>query len=150
VGSYSGLGIHSLFSIQQTFPGHFKNVLFVSVGVIDSATMKGIEEVDRVAATVEKALADYQELAHRMGFATAARMTLGTEVVDSAVELCSRIAREFPRSVFFASKLVFREEHWYQSILHNETAYSIQRRLQLAGLQTVVLPVRILPKRRSA
>lgn len=150
VGSYSGLGIHSLFSIQQTFPGHFKNVLFVSVGVIDSATMKGIEEVDRVAANVEKALADYQELAHRMGFATGARMTLGTEVVDSAVELCGRIAKEFPRSVFFASKLVFREEHWYQSILHNETAYSIQRRLQLAGLQTVVLPVRILPKRRSA
>jgi hypothetical protein len=125
-------------------------MIFVSVGVIDSATMKGIEEVDRVEATTLKALADYQELAHRMGFATGARMALGTEVVDSAVELCRKLVKEFPRSVVFATKLVFREEHWYQSILHNETAYSIQRELQFAGLQTVVLPVRVLSQRKSA
>jgi hypothetical protein len=28
--------------------------------------------------------------------------------------------------------------------LHNETAYSIQRRLQFAGVAMVVLPVRVL------
>ncbi|HET6923617.1 MAG TPA: APC family permease, partial [Anaeromyxobacteraceae bacterium] len=35
VGGYGGLGIHALLSVQQLFPGHFKNFVFVSVGVID-------------------------------------------------------------------------------------------------------------------
>jgi hypothetical protein len=29
-------------------------------------------------------------------------------------------------------------------VLHNETAYQIQRRLQFAGLNAMVLPVRLL------
>src|SRR6185436_7601863 len=54
------------------------------------------------------------------------------------------VAKEFPRALFFAGKLVFEQEHWYQRLLHNETAYQIQRRLQFAGLNAMVLPVRLL------
>jgi hypothetical protein len=71
-------------------------------------------------------------------------------VVETAVELCQEIAKEFRQPIFFASKLVFQEERWYQSLLHNETGYQIQRRLQLLGLPTVVLPVRVLKRRRAA
>jgi hypothetical protein len=31
-------------------------------------------------------------------------------------------------------------------VLHNETAYAIQRRLQFAGLNAMVLPVRVLER----
>ena len=54
------------------------------------------------------------------------------------------MAREFPRSIFFAGKLIFEEERWYQKLLHNETAYQLQRKLQFAGLNAMVLPVRVL------
>jgi hypothetical protein len=33
---------------------------------------------------------------------------------------------------------------WWDRLLHNETAYQMQRRLQFAGLPMVVLPVRVL------
>jgi len=145
VGSYSGLGIHSLLSIIQLFPGQFQNMIFVSIGVIDSATMKGVDEVDHVAQRTKDELAKYVDLAQRLGFASDYRMCLGTEVVDAAEDLCKQIAREFRRPIFFTSKLVFREERWYQRILHNETPYQMQRRFQFAGLPMVVLPVRILP-----
>ena len=46
--------------------------------------------------------------------------------------------------MFFAGKLVFQRERWFQRLLHNETAYQLQRRLQFAGLNAMVLPVRIL------
>jgi hypothetical protein len=46
--------------------------------------------------------------------------------------------------MFFAGKLIFQSEQWYQRILHNETAYQLQRRLQFMGLNAMVLPVRML------
>jgi amino acid transporter len=143
VGSYAGLGVHALLTLQRLFPGHYRNIVFMSVGVVDAATMKGVEEVDRVRERTEASLRQYVDLAHRLGFAAVARLAVGTEAVAEVEKLSLEVSREFPRSVFFAGKLIFKEERWYQRLLHNETAYSIQRRLQFAGLNAMVLPVRV-------
>jgi len=144
VGAYSGLGIHQLLTIQRLFPGHYKNFVFLSIGVIDSATMKGVEEVEAVRAQTEQNLKRYVDLARRLGLAADYRMAIGTEAVAEAERLCVEVSREFPRAIFFAGKLVFEQERWYQRLLHNETAYQLQRRLQFAGLNAMVLPVRVM------
>jgi amino acid transporter len=149
VGGYSGLGIHCLLTVQRLFPGHFNNFVFVSVGVIDSATMTGVEEVDQVRERTERGLRKYVDLAHRLGLAAEYRMSVGTEAVAEADRICREVARDFPRGIVFAGKLVFERERWYQRLLHNETAYELQRRLQFAGLNTMVLPVRVLEAARS-
>ena len=143
VGGYSGLGIHSLLAVQRLFPGHFKNFVFVSVGVIDSASFVNVQAVDEVRARTAAGLRRYVELAAGLGLAADARMAVGTETVAVAADLCGQIAREFPRALFFAGKLIFERERWYQRVLHNETAYQLQRRRQFAGLNAMVLPVRI-------
>jgi len=143
VGGYGGLGVHALLAVQRTFPGHFANFVFVSVGVIDAATMKGVEEVERLRARTEESLRGYAELARRFGLAADFRMAVGTDVLDEGEEVCAGVAADYPRSVFFLGKLVFREETFFQRLLHNETAYQLQRRLQLAGLSAMVLPVRV-------
>jgi amino acid transporter len=150
VGAYGGLGIHALLTVQRIFKSYFKNFIFVSVGVVDSATMKGVVEVDRVRLQTEHALQRYVALAHRLKLAADQRMAVGTEAVAEAERLCVEIAREFQNAVFFAGKLVFEEERWYQRVLHNETAYQIQRRLQFAGLNAMVLPVRVLAEQAAA
>jgi amino acid transporter len=144
VGSYAGLGIHSLLSIQRLFPNHFKNIVFASVGVVDAATFKNVEAVDEVRERTEESLRQYVQFAHGLGLPADYRMDVGIEAVQAAEDLCRRVAKEFPRSIFFAGKLVFEEERWYQKILHNETAYQLQRRLQFAGLNAMVLPVRVI------
>jgi len=63
VGNFSGLGIHSLLTVMKLFPRYFHNVVFMSVGVVDSATFQGVEEVDRVRDQTEEALKRYVELA---------------------------------------------------------------------------------------
>ncbi|MEK7656718.1 MAG: amino acid transporter, partial [Elusimicrobiota bacterium] len=68
---------------------------------------------------------------------------LGTETIDTLEEAIIELSREFPRMIVFTGKLIFREQRWYQSILHNETASALQRRLQFNGVQVVVLPVRV-------
>jgi amino acid transporter len=143
VGSYAGLGVHALLTLQRLFPNHYKNVLFLSVGVVDAATMKGVEEVDRVRGRTEASLRQYVDLARRLGLAADYRLAVGTEAVAEVERLAREVSQEFPRSVFFAGKLIFQEERWYQRLLHNETAYSLQRRLQFAGLNAMVLPVRV-------
>jgi amino acid transporter len=144
VGSYGGLGVHQLLTVQRTFPGHFKNFVFLSVGVVDAAAMKGVEEVDRVRLRTQTALEQYAQLARRLKLAAEYRMDIGTEAVGVAEKLCLEVARDFPRAVFFAGKLVFQRERWFQRLLHNETAYQLQRRLQFDGLSAMVLPVRVL------
>src|SRR4051812_32356334 len=139
VGGYSGLGIHSLLTVLKIFPRHFHNVVFMTVGVVDSASFQGVEEVDRVRAQSEEAMARYVEQAQRMGLPAEGRVAMGTEAVSACVRLARDIASDYQRSVFFAGKLIFERERWYDRFLHNETAFAIQRRLQFAGLPMVVL-----------
>jgi len=144
VGGYGGIGVHALLTIQRIFPGHYRNFVFVSVAVIDAATMKGLEEVERVRSDAERSLKEYVSLAHRFGIAADYRLAVGTDVLDEGTEVCSTIAREFPRSVFFLGKLIFERERFFQRVLHNETGYQLQRRLQFSGLNAMVLPVRVI------
>ena len=144
VGGFSGLGIHSLLTVIKLFPRYFANVVFMSVGVVDSATFHGVEEVDRVREETEGALAKYVDLARGMGIPSEAKMSMGTEAISACEKLAGEVAKEYERSIFFAGKLIFERERWWDRLLHNETAYQIQRRLQFAGLPMVILPVRVL------
>jgi len=144
VGGYGGMGVHALLSIQRLFPGHFRNFVFVSVAVIDAAKMTGLEEVERTRADAEAALKQYVALAHRFRLAAEYRVALGTEVLNAGVEVCEQVARAYPRSVFFLGKLIFERETFFQRLLHNETAYQLQQRLQFSGMNAMVLPVRVI------
>jgi hypothetical protein len=79
-----------------------------------------------------------------MGWAADSDSRLGAEAVSELEGLCREVHLRFPRSVFFAGKLIFREERWWQRALHNETAHAVQRRLEFDGLTMVVLPIRML------
>src|SRR5206468_2439333 len=96
-----------------------------------------------VRTHTDDSLRRYVSLSRRLGLSAESRMAVGTEVVQTAEDLCVGIGGEFPRAIFFAAKLIFEREHWYQRLLHNETAYQLQRRLQFDGLNAMVLPVRV-------
>jgi amino acid transporter len=150
VAKYGGLGVHSMLSIQRTYPGYFSNLVFVSVAVHDSGTFKGAAEVDAQRLQVEETLKKYVALAKSLGWNSSYRMAEGLDAVYEASRLCIRIADEFPRVVFFAGKLIWKRETWIQKILHNETAYQVERRLHWKGLAMAVLPVRVGDDARSA
>jgi len=143
VGGYNGLGVHSVLTIWRMFPKDYPQIVFMSVGVVDSANFKGTEEVEHLQQETRKSLEAYVSLANRMGMAATTRVAIGTDAVDEAEKLCSLVSREFPRSTFFSGKVVFQKEKWYHWLLHNQTAYAIQRRLEWLGLPMIVLPVRV-------
>jgi len=63
--------------------------------------------------------------------------------VQELEDLCTDLVKEFRRSVVFAGQLVFQRENLLTRTLHHETAFSIQRRLQFAGIQVIVMPIRV-------
>jgi amino acid transporter len=143
VGGYSGLGVHTLLNSLRFVPNHFKNVIFISVGVVDSGNFKGVEAMEDLRAHTEDSLEKYVDLARRLGLPSRAYMSIGTDVVDELEQLCRVVHRDYPGAVVFAGQLVFQRETWYGKLLHNQTAYSLQRRLQWDGVPMVILPTRV-------
>ncbi|HKF42480.1 MAG TPA: APC family permease [Thermoanaerobaculia bacterium] len=149
VSGFSGLGVHTVLAVQNLFPRQYKNYLFVSVGVIDSSHFKGEAEIEALKKQTIDDLQKYVDFAHRLGFRAEYRYAIGTEAVEQVVELCESIREEFPRAIFYLGQLVFENDRFYYRLLHNETAFAIQRRLQFAGLQAIVLPIRVLQPREK-
>ncbi|MDD4050275.1 MAG: APC family permease [candidate division Zixibacteria bacterium] len=143
VSGFSGLGIHTLMNVFRVFPDQFKNIVFLSVGVIDSGEMKGAEQIQQLRTNTEESLQKYVKVATYLGIPSTYRLALGTDVVDEAVGLCCDVSKDFSRTTFFAGQLVFQHESWFHRLLHNQTAFSIQRRLLWEGKTMVVLPVRV-------
>jgi amino acid transporter len=150
VESYAGLGIHTLLSIQRLFPRHYKNFVFVSVGLVDSGRFKGVQDVQALENKVRENLERYVTLATRMGYYAEYRYTLGTDLIEQLEHLCLDLVKEFRRTVVFAGQLVFQRENLFTRSLHHETAFSIQRRLQFRGVQVIILPIRVWERSRAA
>ncbi len=143
VGGYGGLGRHALLTLLRMFPDHFKGVVFCSVAVIDSGVFKGIEEVHEHERRVQHALDKYVLYARWLGLPAESAFATGMEVAVDAEKLATEVIGRYPKALFVAGQLIFEEETFVTRVLHNETAFMIQRRLQHAGVPMVVLPVRL-------
>ncbi|HEU4724959.1 MAG TPA: APC family permease [Candidatus Eisenbacteria bacterium] len=143
VESYSGLGIHTFLWIHRLFPEQFKDFVFVSVGVVDSAQFKGVQELGALEARVREDLEKYVYLARRLGCYAEYRYALGTDVTEELEGISTAIAGEFPAPTVFAGRLVFERETLLTRFLHDQTAYALQRRLLFHGIPVIILPVRV-------
>jgi len=143
VNSYNGFGVHTLLSIIRNFPGLYKNFIFLSVAEVDVGSFKGSDAVGNLTRCTSCDLEKYVELARKLGFPAASRFDLGTDIVQTATNLCEATAKEFPHSTVFAGQSVFRQPNLLHKLLHNETAFAIQQELRWRGITTVILPIRI-------
>jgi len=143
VNGFNGFGVHTFLSIIRSFKNLYKNFVFVSVGEVDVGSFKGTEAVSCLENSTCDALRKYVDLARRLGFAADFRIELGTDIVQTASEIIEKVTKEYPDSTVFAGQAVFRQPSIIHRLLHNETAFAIQRELRWKGITTVILPIRI-------
>jgi Amino acid permease len=143
VGGYGGLGRHALMTLLRMFPGHFRGVVFVTIGVVDSGVFKGADELNALEGRARAVLARYERFGRSLGLATASRYAIGTEVTLEAERIARELFQEYPQALVVAGQLIFREDSLWNRILHNETAFLVQRRLQRLGIPMIVLPIRV-------
>ncbi len=147
VNGFNGLGLATLTSIANLFPGQFRNVVFISVGEVDSALFKGPDELEQLEVRIADDLLEYCQLAEDLGFHAELRAAIGTDVVMELRRLCFEVVREFRHSVVFAGQLVFGKDQsgFMARFLHNHTALDLLQSLQAQGLSLLILPVRVTP-----
>src|SRR5204862_5181576 len=90
-------------------------------------------------------LEEFVRMGERLGFYAEYRYALGTDLILELEGICLDLVKEFRKPVVFAGQLVFQRENLFTRSLHHETAFSIQRRLQFNGVQTVILPMLEFP-----
>jgi amino acid transporter len=143
VANYDGIGIHTVLNVFRSFPNHFKNIVFISVGVIDSGGFKGGDSVEALEAQTTATLKRYCSLATTLEMPSTYKLAIGTEAVAEAEKVCRQVMAEFPVVTFVGGKIIFAREKWFQRFLHNETALAIQKRLYWMGATMVVLPAKL-------
>jgi amino acid transporter len=145
VSGFNGLGLATLLAVTKLFKDEFRNVIFIGVGEVDSALLKGPEEVKALERRMSDDLQEYCQIASDLGLHPELRAGLGPDVVLELRRLCLQVAHEFPHIVFFAGKLIFSDEveGFIGRFLHNHTALEVQNWLQLYGFSLVILPVRV-------
>jgi amino acid transporter len=145
VSGYNGLGLATLIAVTQLFKDQFHNVVFIGVGEVDAALLKGPEEVHELETRMSEDLKEYCQFATDLGLHPELRAGLAPDVVVELRRLCLEVAHEFPHVVFFAGKLIFSDEMegFIGRFLHNHTSVELQNWLQLYGYSLVILPIRV-------
>ena len=127
---------------QQPQPPDFKDFQARPGGT--STSLNIVNGVVQMTASATFELGATREGTFTLG---PAKLAVGTDVVDELEGLCLSVARKFPKARFFAGQLMFQRDVWYQHLLHNYTAFALQRRLHWQGLSTVIVPTRIFAPR---
>ena len=143
VGKNRGLGMYALKWLNELFPGHFRNFIFVSVGEVDAESYGGKGALRSLQYQIENSLRYYVNYCHSQGWAATSYAAYGTDVEEELEKLIVRVTTDYPHSVCLSSKLIFDNESWLISWLHNHTAIAMQRRLHLREIQMIVTPIKI-------
>lgn len=143
VNGYNGLGLHTLLGAVRMFGGGFRRFVFVHIGVVDAGNFKGADEVERLRTHAAAECARYVTFVQSRGGEAAAVTAIGHEIIAELEKLLPDLTASFPDAVFFGGQLVFERETFFTRLLHNYTAFALQRRLFLRGLPCAVVPIRI-------
>ena len=143
VGGSSATGMHTFLWVQRLFPGVFKNFVFASVGEIDTEEFSDENRWHALKRDTKASLRQYVDFCAARKLPATYYHDYGTDVIDTVSRLTERIAADFPHCVFFAAKLIFERENYATNLLHNQTAYMIQKRLHNKGQNLIIMPMKI-------
>ncbi|MGB4947784.1 MAG: APC family permease [Candidatus Competibacter denitrificans] len=143
IGKNRGLGMYALKWLNEVFAGHFKNFIFLSVGEVDAESYGGKGALRSLQYQIENSLRYYVNYCHSQGLAAMSRAAYGTDVETELEKLVIGVVADYPNAVCLSSKLIFENESWLISWLHNHTPLAMQRRLHLREIQMIVIPIKI-------
>ena len=138
-----GSGMNCLLEIKKLFPGIFKNFIFVTVGEVDSNTMREEKRWRDMRRKTKSILNKYKNYCNANGRFAKAYIGYDTDVVEKLTQLTNRVSKDYPNVLFFGTKFIFDNENIFTQILFNHIPYIVQRRLHTKGQNMVILPMKI-------
>lgn len=143
VSETSATGMHTFLWVLKTFPNMFHNFVFASVGEIDTEEFIDQDKWNNLRRDTKKALKMYVDFCEERGLPSTFYHAYGTDVVEKLTELSEKITDRFPNSIFFGTKITSDNENIFTQLLHNQTAYIMQRRLHNLGKTLIIMPMKV-------
>lgn len=143
VNGFNGLGLRTALHIPRIFGATFRNFVFLQVGTVDAGNFKGAAELESLSVHTRAEAERYASWARTHGYAAATVTAIGHDVTGEIMALAAQTRMQFANSVFFAGQLLFANETRLNRLLHNYTAWVLQRRFFVANLPFVILPIRV-------
>jgi amino acid transporter len=143
VSTNRGIGTYTVERVQQLFPRHFENFVLLCVGVVDTGAFGSDAALRDLQYETRGALTYLTNHLHRTGVPARWADAYGTDRVEALTRLCDETRAEFANSVFFAARLIFEREHWWNRWLHNQTVRDMERVLHDRGTELIVIPIRL-------
>ena len=69
VSSFNGLGICTFMKVKEEFQ-EYQNIVFLEIGIVDSANFRGNDELSKLHSSIRKDLENYSKLAGGYGYHT--------------------------------------------------------------------------------
>lgn len=144
VSDHFGCGIYGVQTLQKLFPNVFKNFVFISVGEVDSSNFQETTKLVNDRRNLKSQLRRLQEFCFQNNIPSDYYLAYGTDVIDKLTDLTDRVAKDYSNLMFVGLKLIFEEESIIATqLLHNQTAYIIQKRLNEEGHHMMILPMKV-------
>lgn len=143
VGDSIGMGMHTLLWAQRMFPNHFKNFVFITVGIVDVNTYESDKALKSMQRKVKKRMKYFTDYSHAHEIPTKTYVDYGTDHVNQLVDMANQAKDDFGSPVFFSARMVLEQENWITRQLHNETPIALQRSLHMHDMQMIIFPVTI-------
>lgn len=143
VSQHVGLGMQLVMAVLRLFPNRFRNFVFLRVGEVDAENYGGEAKLTELKKDVDGDLRLYTNYLNHMGYPVDCRHAYGPDKMAELLKLSDTIHHEYSDVIFFSAKLVFEDENFFTRMLHNNTAYAMQRQLHLKGMSLMVLPIRV-------
>lgn len=143
INETSASGMYTLLWVQKVFPHMFENFIFLSVGEIDTEEFQDEDKWIKLRRSTKTMLKRYVNYCHCKGWPSTYYHTFGTDMVDKLTHLTDYISTKYPKAIFFAAKLTSDNENILTQLLHNQTAYILQRRLHNKGQTMIIIPMKL-------
>ncbi|MBL0318012.1 MAG: APC family permease [Alphaproteobacteria bacterium] len=147
VSELNASGMHSFMWVQKNFPDVFKNFVFVTVREIDNEEFVDEDKWSETQKNTKQLLRRYVAYCNCKGLPSAYYHSYGTDVLQKLTDLSDIIISDYPNAKFFSTKLTFDNESILSPILtpilHNQTAYMLQKRLHNKGIPLIVVPLKL-------
>jgi hypothetical protein len=79
----------------------------------------------------------------RHGYYAEGETSIAVDIVEESVVMAQRVLERYPGAIFFAGQLVFHEDTFLTRLLHNYSAFALQRRFYHLGIPIIILPIRV-------
>lgn len=143
VSGITNLALQSIAQTIKLFGTNVESFVFVHVGIINAGTFKGESEVRRLE---EHTHAESQKLVkymQKLGYRAESFVSVGLDIGDEVANIAKEIHEQHPSAIFVGGQLILAKETLFSIWMHNQTLYTIQRRLYELEYPFVTIPIYI-------